>query len=67
MGSKVSPFYIEMRWRIWATIVELDLQASVDRGMPPVREADFNTIPPIYIRDYTVIEPRFKITDSRAF
>ncbi|KAL2219687.1 hypothetical protein M432DRAFT_545856 [Thermoascus aurantiacus ATCC 26904] len=50
--AKISPFHIEMRRRIWATIVELDLQASVDRGMPPsVREGDFNTIAPMNLND----------------
>ena len=57
-SAKVSPFYIEMRRRIWATIVELDLQASVDRGMPPsVREGDFNTIAPMNISDHAIVEP----------
>ncbi|ODM14913.1 hypothetical protein SI65_09665 [Aspergillus cristatus] len=57
-NAKVSPFHIEMRRRIWATIVELDLQASVDRGMPPsVREGDFNTIAPLNISDYAIDEP----------
>ena len=32
--SKISQFDGEMKRRIWATIVELELQASIDRGMP---------------------------------
>ncbi|PGH05254.1 hypothetical protein AJ80_08362 [Polytolypa hystricis UAMH7299] len=56
--AKVSPFYVEMRRRIWATIVELHLQASVDRGMPPsVREGDFNTIAPMNLSDDAIDEP----------
>lgn len=41
-SANVPPFYVEMRRQIWAAIVELELQASVDRGMPPsVREGGF--------------------------
>ncbi|KAI1611319.1 hypothetical protein EDD36DRAFT_285421 [Exophiala viscosa] len=55
--AKVSPFYLEMRRRIWATIVELDLQASIDRGMlPSVREGDFNTTPPMNLSDDSIDE-----------
>lgn len=34
LGAKVSIFDQEMRRRLWATMVELELQASIDRGMP---------------------------------
>ncbi|PWY78371.1 hypothetical protein BO70DRAFT_388176 [Aspergillus heteromorphus CBS 117.55] len=34
LGERVSLFDQEMRRRLWATIIELDLQASIDRGMP---------------------------------
>src|SRR6266516_2867709 len=34
LGAKVSVFDQEMRRRLWATIIELELQASIDRGMP---------------------------------
>jgi hypothetical protein len=34
LGAKVSVFDQEMRRRLWATMVELELQASIDRGMP---------------------------------
>lgn len=34
LGEKVSFFDQEMRRRLWATIIELELQASIDRGMP---------------------------------
>lgn len=32
--GKISQFQGEMKRRIWATIMELELQASIDRGMP---------------------------------
>jgi hypothetical protein len=34
LGTKVSVFDQEMRRRLWTTIVELELQTSIDRGMP---------------------------------
>jgi hypothetical protein len=34
LGYKVSVFDQEMRRRLWATMTELELQASIDRGMP---------------------------------
>lgn len=34
LGEKVTVFDQEMRRRLWATMIELDLQASIDRGMP---------------------------------
>ena len=34
LGEKVSVFDQEMRRRLWATMTELELQASIDRGMP---------------------------------
>ena len=34
LGPKVSIFDQEMRRRLWATMVELELQTSIDRGMP---------------------------------
>ncbi|OCK76825.1 hypothetical protein K432DRAFT_428448 [Lepidopterella palustris CBS 459.81] len=34
LGEKVSLFNQEMRRRLWATMVELELQAAIDRGMP---------------------------------
>lgn len=33
LGDKVSDFDREMRRRLWGTMIELELQASIDRGM----------------------------------
>ncbi|KAJ5410051.1 transcriptional regulator family: Fungal Specific TF [Penicillium crustosum] len=50
--ARISPYYREMRRRLWMTIVELDIQASVERGMPPsVRMEDFNIKSPLNIDD----------------
>lgn len=56
-AAKISSFQREMRRRLWVTVVELDLQASMDRGIPPsMREEDFNTRPPMNINDDAIPE-----------
>lgn len=56
-NSKISVFSKEMRRRIWATIIELDTQVAVDRGMPPTLQAsDFDTAPPLNINDDEIHE-----------
>lgn len=37
---KSRPFYSETRRRLWATIVELDLMISLERGVPPTVDLD---------------------------
>ncbi|KAL2831259.1 hypothetical protein BJY01DRAFT_254374 [Aspergillus pseudoustus] len=50
--AKISPFNKEMRRRIWTTILELDLQVAMERGMPPcVQESDYDTAPPLNVND----------------
>ncbi|KAF3025463.1 hypothetical protein E8E14_002154 [Neopestalotiopsis sp. 37M] len=34
VSGKITPYYREMRRRLWATIMEFDLQASFDQGVP---------------------------------
>lgn len=34
VSSRITPYYREMRRRIWATMMEFDLQASYDQGVP---------------------------------
>ena len=52
LGAKVSIFEGEMRRRLWATIMELELQASVTRGMPSsLAGFSFDTLPPKNIND----------------
>ncbi|EEH16928.1 hypothetical protein PABG_07015 [Paracoccidioides brasiliensis Pb03] len=51
-ATKISEFNREMRRRIWATVLELDLQASLDRGMPPTMQmSDYDCSPPLNIND----------------
>jgi Fungal specific transcription factor domain/Fungal Zn(2)-Cys(6) binuclear cluster domain len=40
LSTKISVFDQEMRRRLWATILELELQMSIDRGMPSAVSAD---------------------------
>ncbi|KIY03028.1 uncharacterized protein Z520_01494 [Fonsecaea multimorphosa CBS 102226] len=55
--AHMSVFHREMRRRLWATVVELDLQAAMERGMPPsLREEDFNSRPPLNITDDAIDE-----------
>jgi hypothetical protein len=53
---KISVFHAEMRRRLWATILELDLQASMEHGMP-IRDGNYyDTRPPLNINDWDVME-----------
>lgn len=35
-SSNITPYYREMRKRLWATMVEFDVQASFDQGVPTI-------------------------------
>ncbi|KAI5849077.1 hypothetical protein BZA05DRAFT_402146 [Tricharina praecox] len=53
---KVSVFHAEMRRRLWATILELDLQAAMERGMP-IREGNYHDCrPPLNLNDWDIME-----------
>lgn len=50
--ARISIFNKEMRRRIWMTIVELDLQVAIDRGMPPsIQASDYDSLRPLNIND----------------
>ena len=50
--AKIKPFHVEMRRRLWATVVELTVQSSLDMGMPPMlSEHDYDTKPPSNLDD----------------
>ena len=52
LGTRTSIFEKEMRRRLWATICELELHASVERGMiPSSGHAVSDTLPPLNIDD----------------
>ncbi|KAJ5675963.1 hypothetical protein N7462_008860 [Penicillium macrosclerotiorum] len=48
----VSPFDAEMRRRIWATVLEINVQFSIDAAMPPfLTPEDYDTRPPANLED----------------
>ena len=54
---KMSTFYSELRRRLWATILEMAIQSSVDSGMPPlISLQDFDCEPPSNIDDAEIDE-----------
>ncbi|KAL2819860.1 fungal-specific transcription factor domain-containing protein [Aspergillus cavernicola] len=55
--AKMTPFWAEMRRRLWATILELELQASVDVGVPPSIDLDqYDCDPPSNYDDVELTE-----------
>lgn len=55
--SRISVFNKEMRRRIWMTILELDVQVAIDRGMPPsIQSHDYDTLPALNIDDDEIHE-----------
>ena len=64
--SKISVFNKEMRRRIWTTIVELDLQVALDRGMPPsIQISDYDTEPALNINDNEIQETSTELPPER--
>lgn len=50
--QKISPFWGELRRRVWYTILELDLQMCIQCNMPAcVREGDYTCRPPSNVND----------------
>lgn len=55
--GKISVFHTEMRRRLWATVMEITVQSSLDMGMPPMISAeDYDTLPPSNINDEDLSE-----------
>ena len=67
LSDKLTPFDQEMRRRLWYTIVELDLQNSVDRGMTcSVGSQDWDTLPPLNLHDEDFDESTEKLPPARS-
>lgn len=50
-------FYAEIRRRLWATILEMTVQSSLDCGMPPmISRNDFDTLAPRNMKDDEISE-----------
>ena len=55
--GKMTPFWAEMRRRLWATILEFDLESSLDGGMAPSIDLDeFDCEPPSNYDDVDLTE-----------
>jgi hypothetical protein len=64
--SGVSPYQVEMRRRLWATILEMDLQASMTAGMPlVVPKLDSYNLVPANLNDVDFDETSTKLPTSR--
>ena len=62
----VTPYQVEMRRRLWATILEMDLQASMTVGMPVVvPELDSYNLVPANLNDSDFDEHSTKLPTSR--
>ncbi len=52
LSTKISVFDQEMRRRLWFSILELEMQASTDRGMrASIAPDDWDVLPPLNIHD----------------
>lgn len=57
LGDRCSSYEMEMRRRLWATVMEFELQASIDRGIPSSLGAIFvDCPPPLNINDESFME-----------
>ncbi|KAI0484524.1 fungal-specific transcription factor domain-containing protein [Xylariaceae sp. FL0804] len=66
IANKATPFNGEMRRRLWQTMVEFDLQASFDQGVPTLLTQLYNnTDAPRNIEDEGFDEDSAEIPDSK--
>jgi hypothetical protein len=55
--GNMSVFHAEMRRRLWATVLEMTVQSSLDMGMPPmISPDDYDTLPPSNVNDDELVE-----------
>ncbi|ORY56139.1 uncharacterized protein BCR38DRAFT_478908 [Pseudomassariella vexata] len=65
--QKVSPFWSELRRRIWYTLMELDLQMSMQCNMPAcVRDGDYTTRPPQNLDDDDLDPDLHELPDGKS-
>jgi hypothetical protein len=66
-GGKTSDFDWEMRRRIWATMVELELQASITRGLPALTAGlPYDVRPPLNVNDEELSESMQTLPTPKA-
>ncbi|KAF2192169.1 hypothetical protein K469DRAFT_730819 [Zopfia rhizophila CBS 207.26] len=62
----ISPFQAEMRRRVWVTIIEMDLQASMNAGMPIVApDLDFAPLIPANLDDSDFDDSSMELPNSK--
>ena len=67
-AGKITIFEQEMRRRLWATILELELLTAIDKGMPPaINPNDWDSRPPSNIHDEEFEEASSVLPDSRPY
>ncbi|KAJ5656853.1 hypothetical protein N7507_008803 [Penicillium longicatenatum] len=65
-SKSLSPFQAECRRRLWISIVEMDLQASISAGMPVMTPAlDFSPLTPSNLNDVDFDESTTELPPSR--
>lgn len=63
--QKISPFWGELRRRVWYTILELDLQMCIQCNMPAcVRDGDYTCRPPGNINDSDLFPDVIELPES---
>ena len=66
LSNKISVFDQEMRRRLWFTVLELDLQNSLDRGMgASIGPFGWDTLPPLNLHDEDFDETTEKLPSAR--
>lgn len=66
LSNNISVFVQEIRRRLWFTILELDLQVSLDRGMTAsIGPFDWDTLPPLNLHDEDFDENTEKMPPTR--
>lgn len=66
LSKDISVFDQEMRRRLWCTVLELEVQASLDRGMgPSLGPFDWDSLPPLNLHDEDFDESTEKMPPAR--
>jgi hypothetical protein len=67
LDDRCSPYEMETRRRLWFTVMELELQASIDRGMPSsLSSFTAECPPPLNINDNSFGETSTQLPTSRS-
>ncbi|KAL2060369.1 hypothetical protein VTL71DRAFT_9764 [Oculimacula yallundae] len=62
----MSPLHAELRRRLWATVMELNVQAALDSGMPAlISVSDYDTEPPANLDDDDIDESVTTMPESK--